>query len=160
MAEEYYPPGGFYFAVTVIGSATDRVPDIDASFQEVSGIQAELDVEEVVEGGENRFVHRLPRPAKYPNLVLKRGVVTKYSYLSDWAGQTIGANLSLPIEPQNLMVTLLDDRGTPTIAWTFVNAYPLKWDVGPLSSTDNQILTETLELSYNYFTRLDLGGLL
>ena len=157
MTEEYYPPGGFYFAVTVIGSAMDQGPDIDASCQEVSGIQAEFDVEEVVEGGENRFVHRLPRPAKHPNLVLKRGVVTKYSYLADWAGQTIGANLSLPIEPQNLMVSLLDERGTPTIAWTFVNAYPLKWDVGPLSSMDNQILTETLELSYNYFTRLDLG---
>ena len=32
-----------------------------------------MEIETVVEGGENRFVHRLPKPVKHPNLVLKRG---------------------------------------------------------------------------------------
>ncbi|PYP85736.1 MAG: phage tail protein [Blastocatellia bacterium AA13] len=159
MAEDYYPPGGFYFTVKVLGSATalSLLTDIDASFQEISGVQAEWDTEEVVEGGENRFVHRLPRPAKYSNLVLKRGIVTKGSFLSEWFGLTIGSALTLPIIPQNLLVMLLNDNGWPTNAWIFVNAYPLRWDVGPFNSMDNKILIETLELSYNYFQRINVN---
>ena len=63
MTDEYYPPGAFYFSVQVLGSGTalSVLTGIDASFQEASGIQAEFGVEEVTEGGENRFVHRLPR---------------------------------------------------------------------------------------------------
>ena len=49
--------------------------------------------------------------------------------------------------------------GIPSIAWGFVNAYPLRWEVGPLDSMDNKILTESLEFSYNYFERVNLNGL-
>jgi phage tail-like protein len=160
MADEYYPPGAFYFAVYILGSGTafSLLTDIDASFQEVSGIRAELGIEEVTEGGENRFVHRLPRPAKYSNLVLKRGVVTMDSVLAEWVGQTVGSGLALPILTQNLLVTLLGEDGFPRIAWLFVNAYPVKWDVAPLSSEDNKVLTETMEFAYNYFERFNLGS--
>ena len=161
MSETYYPPGAFYFSVQLLGSLTPfaLLTDVDASFQEVSGIQAEFGTEEVVEGGENRFAHRLPKQAKYSNLVLKRGVVTESSVLAEWVGQTIGASLSLPIVPQNILVTLLNASGIPSIAWGFVNAYPLRWEVGPLDSMDNKILTESLEFSYNYFERVNLNGL-
>lgn len=159
MADEYYPPGAFYFSVQVLGSGTalSVLTDIDASFQEVSGIQAEFGVEEVTEGGENRFVHRLPRPAKYSNLVLKRGVVTQASFLALWVGQTIGSSLSLPIVPQNLLVSLLGEEGLPKIVWLFVNAYPLKWEVAALNSEDNKVLTESMEFAYNYFDRFNFG---
>ncbi|MFQ3191591.1 MAG: phage tail-like protein [Paraglaciecola sp.] len=160
MTEEYYPPGAFYFSVTVLGSATPvaMLTDIDASFEEITGIQAQFDVEDVVEGGENRFVHHLPRPAKYSNLVLKRGVVTGDSFLSQWVGQTVGASLSLPILTQNLMVTLLNNQGVPSIAWLFINAYPLSWQVSDMNSQKNQILTESLTFSYNYFEQVNLGS--
>jgi phage tail-like protein len=118
MSDQYYPPGAFYFTVKVFGSAVllSALTDIDASFQEVSGIQSAFETEEVIEGGENRFAHRLPRIAKYSNLVLKRGVVTADSFLSEWAGLTIGANLALPVVTQNLLVTLLNESGWPSIA--------------------------------------------
>lgn len=160
MAEAYYPPPAFYFTVTVLGSATalSLLTDIDASFQEISGIQGEFQIEEVAEGGENRFVHRLPKQGKYPNLVLKRGAVATDSFLAEWVGQTVGSSLSLPILPQNLLVTLLNENGNPLIVWAFVNAYPVKTSVSSLNSQDSKILIETLELSYNYFERLNLGG--
>jgi len=160
MAIEYYPPGAFYFTVALYGTAVSLATDIDASFQEVSGIRSELGVEEVVEGGENRFVHRLPRAATYPNLVLKRGVATQQSFLVEWAGQTIGSRLALPIVTQNLVVSLLDQLATPLVVWGFVNAYPVRWDVSPLISLDNKVLIETLELSYDYFERFNLGSTL
>jgi len=158
--QEYYPPPGFRFTVTVVGSAAAlaALSGADASFQEVSGIQSEFASEEVIEGGENRFAHQLPRHGKYSNLVLKRGVVTGDSFLNEWCGQTIGSRLSTPIIPQNLVVTLLNENGNPLIVWGFVNTYPIKWDISTMNSMDNAILTETMEFSYNYFERLNLGG--
>jgi phage tail-like protein len=161
MNDTYYPPGAFHFTVNILGTgALSLLTSIDASFQEVSGIQAELGVEEVTEGGENRFVHRLPRPAKYSNLVLKRGIVTTASLLAEWVDLTVGSSLSLPILPQNLLVTLLNDSGDPLVAWVFVNAYPLKCNVAAMSSMENKILVETMELSYNYFVRITVGSAL
>lgn len=155
MGSEYYPPGAFHFTVTV---PLALMTSIDASFEEVSGIQSEFDTEDLVEGGENRYVYKLPRPAKYSNLVLKRGVVTKDSFLAEWVGQTIGSSLALPIVPQNLLVTLLNPDGIPSIAWGFVNAFPLRWEVAAMNAQENKVLTETLEFSYNYFERLNLGS--
>src|SRR5688500_17709987 len=150
---DYYPPPSFYFNVTIVGSASPATmaAAVDASFLEVSGIKAEFGVEEVTEGGENRFVYRLPKAAKYPNLVLKRGVVTTDSVLAEWVGATIGSSLALPIVTQNLIVTLLGESGVPIMAWGFVNAYPVRWDFSSLSAMENRILIETHEPSYNSF---------
>ena len=64
-------PVAFHFTVAITGSGTS-VPD--AAFQEVGGLEAEIEIETVVEGGENRFAHRLPKPVRHPNLTLKRGL--------------------------------------------------------------------------------------
>jgi len=154
----YYPPGAFYFSVQVIGAGAGApAASVDASFQEVSGIQAELEVQTVVEGGENRFAYRLPRYVKYPNLVLRRGAVTSGSTLVDWVTATLGSGLAKPVEPRDLMVSLLNSAGSPLISWTFVRAYPVKWDLAPLDSTQNKVLIESLELAYNYFNRVAAG---
>lgn len=160
MTKAYYPPGAFYFTVKILGTGalTAAMTGSDASFSEVSGMQSSWDTEEVVEGGENRFVHRLPTRGKYANLVMKRGIVTGSSFFSSWASETIGSRLAQPIDTQNLLVMLLDQSSFPLIAWAFVNAYPVKCDVAPLEAMENKILIETLELSYNYFERITLGS--
>lgn len=155
MNQAYYPPGKFFFSVSVLpsGSTTGADAGLDSSFQEVSGIEAELGTEDVAEGGENRFVYRLPKQTKYQPLVLKRGVVTQDSALGQWVASTIGATLAQPIVPQNLMVLLLGEGAKPLISWTFYNAYPLKWKTAALNSMENDVLTESLEFSYSYFVR-------
>jgi phage tail-like protein len=160
MSDVYYPPPGFHFRVTVlgVGALMAELTGVDASFQEVSGIESKWETEDVAEGGENRFVHRLPRPASYSNLVLKRGLVYRDSFFAEWVGQTIGSGLSLPIVTQNLLVTLLNEKANPIVAWVFVNAWPVRWEVAGLDSMRSEVATESLEFSYNYFERLNLGG--
>ena len=172
MSNEYYPVGGFYFSVKVLDPVTlgsfamnlaagdfgSILSSIDASFQEVSGIESQFEVEEVKEGGENRFVHRLPRYTKYSNLVLKRGIVTKLSFLAEWFGLTIGMSLTLPIVPLNVLVMLMNEDGWPTVVWFFASAYPIRWEIAPMDSMENKVLVERLELSYNYFQRLNVGA--
>ena len=73
-----YPPSAFYFKV-VFGTTLGLT---DTSFQEVSGIGAEVEVETVSEGGENRYQHKLPKGIKHPNLELKRGIASMASQAS------------------------------------------------------------------------------
>lgn len=160
MSDIYYPPGGFYFSVAVFGRNGGIAPlggDADAAFQEASGMDVRVDTEEVVEGGENRFVHRLPKAAKYSNLVLKRGVVATESALLKWVADNAGTRLSTPIETKNVVVSLLNPSGNPLVAWAFANAWPVRAQIAPLNATDSRVLIETVELSYNYYTRTNLG---
>jgi phage tail-like protein len=159
-SDTYYPPPGFRFTLSLVGLGTPLflMTSIDASFKEISGIEAKFDVEEVEEGGENRYIHRLPKGGRYPNLVLKRGYVTQASFLAEWVSLTVGSTLTVPIIPQTLVVMLLDPDAIPLVAWTFTNAWPVRWAVSNLNSMESEILTETLEFSYSYVTRLPIGA--
>jgi len=72
----------------------------EGSFQEVSGLNVKLGTEEVPEGGENRYVHRLPTVPKYENLVLKRGLL-KGSPLIDWVRKSVE---QFKFEPKMVLV--------------------------------------------------------
>ena len=140
----YYPPVSFYFKVE-FPVITDNAGD--NRFQSVSGLTVDFDTENFNEGGENRFVHKLPTRAKYPNLVLKRGMVTD-SKLIKWCRDAFE---SMIFQPTDLVVKLLDERGEPLKSWNVVNAYPVKWTISDFNSGDNSIVVETLELTYSYF---------
>ena len=144
----YYPPVGFHFRVEF---TLDGMQDGDVRFQEVSGLSAELGIEEVVEGGGNRFPHRLPTRAKYSNLILKRGLLTD-SRLIDWCSDAIE---NFDFEPTTVNVTLLNENHEPVAeSYSFVRAWPVKWAVSDFKAQENSIVVETLELAYNYFSRI------
>jgi len=142
----YTPPVGFHFKVEVLG--LDRAVDDDVRFSEVGGLGFEVATEEVPEGGENRFIQRYPLRAKYPDLVLKRGLL-KSSAIWDWTRDCIE---NLDIKPKNVDVKLLNENHEPLITWHLVGAYPVKWAVTDLHATNNAIVVESLQLAYQYFT--------
>ena len=126
----------------------------DTSFQEVSGISSELDTEDVVEGGENRFVHRLPKGVKHPILSLKRGIASESSPLMKWCKRVLEGDLIAKIAPQLMIVYLMDAEKTPIRAWSFANAYPVSWEVEGFGSEKSEVAIEKINLSYNYSYRL------
>lgn len=138
-----YPPSAFYFKL----SFTDS-PSEDNSFQEVSGIGSEIDIQEVVEGGENRFVHRLPKGVKHPLLSLKRGIAGTDSNLVQWCKSVLEGDFIKPIVTKNLDVFLLDEKSNPLRSWSFADAYPVKWEIDSFNSTKNEVAIEKIELSY------------
>lgn len=153
-----YPLPAFHFSVDLMaGPKNLPKAEPDGCFQEVSGLQAERTFEEVEEGGENRFLHRLPGRVKYSHLILKRGIVAKGTALSDWFDLWLADTLAKPLAPANLTVSLLGSQNQPVIAWWIVNAFPVKWEASSMQSEENKVMTETLELSYNYFKRINLG---
>jgi phage tail-like protein len=145
----YYPPVGFHFKVEVLGLAPN---DHDARFTEVGGLAVEMGTEEIAEGGENRFSQKFPTRAKYPELVLKRGLLLN-SEILNWIRQCLE---DLQIEPKDLDVKLLNEKHEPLLTWHVVKAYPTKWSVSDLNASNNAVVIESLQLSYQYF-RLDKG---
>jgi phage tail-like protein len=147
MSRFEYPPVGFRFSVNFHGSSQQT----DASFTEVSGISAQLTTEEIIEGGENRYKHRLPLQMSYTPLVLKRGVITGSSPLLTWIKNVLTYGFTKPIELRDIDVNLLDDSNEKLITWTFEGAYPIKFDLSGLKADSNQLAIETIELSYKRF---------
>lgn len=142
-----YPVPAFYFSVSFLDHR-----DQDTSFQEVSGMNVTIDYDKVAEGGENYFYY-LPKPPKYENLVLKRGMADQSSPIVQWCSAILGPDFTKPVEPKNLIVFLLNENGDACRAWNIVNALPVKWQIDTFNSTKNAVAIETIELNYNYFTR-------
>ncbi|HLP65737.1 phage tail protein [Flavobacterium sp.] len=141
----YYPPVGFHFLVEFEGLGSQEK---DHQFQSVSGLSVDIETEEIAEGGENRFKHKLPVKTKYPNLTLKRGMLID-SAVIDWCRDAI-ENFSF--KPVNLTVKLLNEEHQPLISWNVVHAYPIKWSVEDFNAEESKLVVESFELTYNYFT--------
>jgi len=120
----------------------------DTSFQEVSGISSELETMPYSEGGENRFIHALPKGVKHEPLTLKRGIAEKNSPLFKWCQKTLEGGLSDRIETRNLTVSLLDAEHNELRTWSISNAYPKSWSIDPLQAEKNAILIEKIVLAY------------
>ncbi len=145
---EYYPPTGFHFRVDIDGLTSDKK---DIGFQEVSGLNATIGEFTYEEGGENRFVHKLPQRVTYDKLVLKRGIL-QGSELIGWFRDAVEA---YKFDPKGITVTLLNEEHEPLESWSFINAYPVKWSVASFNSTKNEVAVETIEMAYQYFRRLE-----
>lgn len=150
MADDGYQPSAFYFKVAFAATAGMS----DTSFQDVSGIGSEIETEPYVEGGENRYVHQLPKSVKHPKLVLKRGIAKATSPLVIWCRSVFEGDFAAPIVPMPVMVYLMNENKVPIRAWSFANAYPVNWEVENFNSTKNEVAIEKIELSYNYSNRV------
>ncbi len=141
---DYYPPWGFYYKVEFsIGKNKN-----DVRFQSVSGLSVEYEYEEFKEGGENRFVHKLPVRTKYADLVLKRGMLTD-SEVIKWC---LAAFRDREFKPSDIDIILMNEKGDPLRTWSITHAIPKKWLVSDLNANENALVIETLELTYQYFT--------
>lgn len=145
----YYPPTGFHFKVEVL----DLPPfDNDVRFTDVNGLTVEMGTEEVAEGGENRFSQKFPTRAKYPELLLKRGLLPD-SEITKWIRRCIE---DFEIEPKNIDIKLLNEEHQPLMTWHVVNAYPTKWSVSDFNASGNSVVIESLQFCYQFF-RVDVA---
>lgn len=120
----------------------------EATFSECSGLQAEIEIFEWEEGGQNEFRHRLPGRAKYPNLVLKRGMATKD--LWDWYYGCVQGKVAR----RTLSIVLYGYDSMAAVRWEISGAVPIKW-AGPTFKTGaNEAAVETLELAHHGLKRV------
>jgi phage tail-like protein len=120
--------------------------DALGGFSEVSGLQAEVEVLDVIEGGLNQYIHRLPGRARYGNLTLRRGLAT--TALWDWFAEIVAGQITR----KPVTVELLSEAGDEVkMRWVFDSAFPAKWQGPELKADQSAIAIEAVELAHHGF---------
>lgn len=140
------PPftGRFVFAVDGIEIGT---------FTEVSGLSVQIEMEEVAEGGQNAYTHRLPGRMKWPNLVLKRGVTDTdalFTWLTGCSGEGLTRNGNKVVGLDG-KVSVLDAAGNALRTWHFTGAKPVKWTGPRFAASSRELAVEELEVCHHGF---------
>jgi phage tail-like protein len=142
----------FRFAVTfrrVSGSGPATLGD--GGFQEVSGLDVEMDIKEYEEGGRNDGVIRRVGRAKFQPLVCKRGMFgpaggEAVPELWQWFQDIVSG--VRPVRRYDGTVAVQDQQGRQMAAWQFLAAVPAKL-VGPqLNAKTGEIAIEELHLAH------------
>ena len=130
-----------------------KVDDITiGAFTEVDGLSVQVGVEEVAEGGQNHFQHKLPGRMTWPNIVLKRGV-TKSDSLFEWFSTTSGEGFAKDnkLTRRTGEIVLLDAARKPVRRWRFIGAFPVKWSGPRFAASSSDLATEVLEIAHEGF---------
>ena len=111
-------------------------------FTEISGLSMEYEVEEYKEGGVNDFVHKLRGRAKFPNLVLKRGITSNEEFTKWFTA------CREKLERREVTLTMFDQQLNPVRVWTFVGAFPVKWSGPDFKAHAEGVAIETIEIAH------------
>ena len=112
-------------------------------FTEATGLESELEVQEFTAGGVNDRVFRFPTRARYPNLVLSRGVGFSEELYLWHEGFLMGEG-----KRRDGIVFLANELGVPVKAWTFEKGIPVKWSGPALNAGTSATSIERLEISH------------
>ena len=143
----YNPPTGDQ----VLGGAGSA--DWQGAFQECSGLEIEMDIQEYQEGGRNNGTVRRVGRAKYQPIVLKRGMF----YPSDGEAQ---ANVELwhwmqrilngerPVPRYDGVISVMSGDGTVRASWMFDRGLPAKIRGPELNGKSGEIAIEELSIAH------------
>ena len=145
------PPLVFRFSVLFFIGGLAPNP-LDTLFQKVSGFEASATTEDIPEGGQNLYTQKVPKGITYGNLTLERGKVN----VSPLSIEFNAAMSLFQFRAANVLVTLLDSANLPVSSWLFMKAFPVKWRSSDLDAAANDLVIETLELSYQRFQTISI----
>jgi phage tail-like protein len=129
---------GYNFSVQVGGEEV-------AAFSEVTGLEAEIEIQEYREGGVNEYTHKLAGPVRYTsNLVLKRGISDSRGLWSWYCDVMRGE-----IQRKSISIVLMNSASEQKVKWDFQNAYPVKWTGVNLRASASEVAIESIELVHD-----------
>ena len=130
----------FHFHVA-IGAAEA----LNGSFSEVTGLGSENSAIEYRHGDSKMFsVVKVPGMTEVGNVTLKHGVFKSDNAFWSWYG-SIQQNT---IKRQNVVITLLDEKGAVTTSWTLTNAFPTKITGAELGTDASEVAVTTIEMAF------------
>lgn len=133
-----WPLPKFYFTVK-LGD------DAKVNFQECDGLDSETQVIEYRHGNSPIFYPiKMPGLGRVGNVTLRKGIFVNDSQFWDWYNE-IKMNT---IARRTVVVSLLDETGTPKRTWTLNNAWPTKITGTDLKSEGNEVAVESVEIAY------------
>lgn len=123
-------------------------------FHQASGLELHVAVEEIPEGGQNGFVHKVPGRMSWPNIVLTRGV-TQNDLFFDWVSESSGegfAGHGNKLGRFTVAITMTSRQGKRLRSWELEGAFPVRWKGPQFASASADPLVEELEIAHHGFT--------
>ncbi len=130
------PYGAFNFVVEIDGEA-------HAGFQEVFGLGVAIDVIEYRNGNE-LATRKLPGIHRYPDAVLRRGVIGSlglYKWIDD-------VRRGAPLAARGVAIVLFDEGLREVARWNLTRAWPVRYQGPTLNASTSQVAVEELALTY------------
>ena len=123
------------------------------AFQEVSGLDIEMDVQDYIEGGRNNGIVRRVGRAKYVPLVLKRGMfhapkddARVNTELWHWLQRIV--NGVRPVRRYDGVIHVMGADGTVRASWVFDRGLPQKIKGPELNARTGEIAIEELTIAH------------
>jgi len=150
-----YPFVAFSFSVEIVLQGQSK-PLVGAAFAECDGLEVNMDVKTIREGGNNGTQIRLAGPQTFGTLTLKRGMTPNYE-LWDWMNDT----LTYPDLRADVGVVLLSGvaRGSKDnpareeqARWKLTRCLPQRLKAPAFNAKDGAIAIEELQIAYETLT--------
>jgi phage tail-like protein len=122
----------------------------NGAFQECTGLEIEMDVQEYLEGGRNDGVVRRVGRAKYSNIVLKRGMLHQDGQVNDelwkWLQDIVSGG---PVARYDGIIEVKSRDGSMVVAtWGFLRGLPAKISGPQLNGKTGEIAIEELHIAH------------
>jgi phage tail-like protein len=123
----------------------------DGAFQECSGLEIEMDVQELSEGGRNDGVIRRVGRAKFATLILKRGMFYRGSNgvnrdLWNWLQSIVSGER--PVPRYDGIVQVMSTGDDVAATWVFSRGLPAKVRGPELNGKTGEIAIEELHIAH------------
>lgn len=116
-------------------------------FQECTGLDTSLEVEEYKEGGLNDRVRKFPTRVTWSNIVLKRGIGIGDD-LWNWHAAYMNGNG----KRRDGIIVLENDLHVPQKMWQFQRGLPIKWSGPAFNAKTSEVAIESLEIVHEGIT--------
>jgi phage tail-like protein len=120
----------------------------NAIFSEFTLPTLTVETEEIKEGGQNAYAHKLPVRVTVGSATLKHGVATDFTLLNWYMDMLKG---DIEAATRQITVTMYDTLRVPVMVWTFRQAYPIKWSGPSLKTDGNNVGIEEIEFVHHGF---------
>lgn len=122
-------------------------------FREIKGLDSNVEVKEYAEGGRNSYIHKIPGEARFPNLILSRGITDIDAMWSWYFDVAQGI-----IVRRNARIILLDTDRRQAISWEVTGALPVKWSGPTFDATrSTEVAVEMVELVHRGISKPTRG---
>src|SRR5262245_14156567 len=112
-------------------------------FNEVSGLDAEIEPVDYRNGDEDFVARKLPGIKKFPNIVLKRGIIGDIDAF-DWFRQAALGS----VDRREGAIVLRDERRNEVMRWKFVRGWACKYTGPSLKGDSSAVAIESIEICH------------
>lgn len=129
-------------------------------FSAIRGLAVYARTEDLREGGQNEFTHRLPGRLEWPNIVFTHGI-TESDALFEWMNKTSGQGFAAngnKLQRSTGAITVVASNGKRLRAWSLNGVIPVRWSGPQFDSGSSATLSEELEIAHHGFQAANVNG--